>query len=103
MERALAGYWAQREFGYRPRLEQWQSDREAAADYALSIAAEGEADLWLRIANMRAQRLVRVRRGEIQIVADRLMDVDTIDMEELRSLILSAVPTIGAPRSSRQA
>ena len=94
MESALAGYWAQREFGYRPFLAQWEGDRETAADYALSIAAEGEADLWLRIAGMRAQRLVRVRRTEIEIVADRLMEVDTIDMAELRRLILSRVTTI---------
>jgi hypothetical protein len=94
MERALSGYWAQREFGYRPRLEHWRSDRESAADYALTIAAENEADLWLRIADLRARRLVQVRRAEIEIVAARLMEVDTIDMAELRRLILSRVPTI---------
>lgn len=89
---ALAGYWAQRLFGYRPNLFHWQSDRESAADYALSVAGEGEADLWLRIANMRAKRLVSIRRAEIEIVADRLMEVDTIDMAELRRLVLSRGP-----------
>jgi hypothetical protein len=94
MERALAGYWAQREFGYRPFQSQWQGDREAAADYAIAIADQGEVDLWLRIAHLRARRLVRVRRAEIEIVANRLMEVDTIDMAELRRLILSRGPPI---------
>ena len=90
MQSALAGYLAERAFGYRPRREHCEADRNAAADYALTIAQgnEAKANRWINIAEKRAKKLVKLRRAEIEAVAKRLLEVETLTGGELRGLII---------------
>lgn len=89
--RALAGVEAERAFGFRPQRYGWESDRQAAVDHALSIAGGGEeATLWVRLAGIRARRLVEVWRRSIEALADRLLTEPRLSFEAARETALAA-------------
>ncbi len=80
--RTLAGHYAEREFGLRPRRDGWEADRHMAIDYAFEFCGSGEeATLWIRLATIRTRRLLAIWRDSIEAVADALIDQKTLDYE----------------------
>jgi hypothetical protein len=86
---AIAGYSAEREWGLRPARFSWEADRNRAADLALDFAGgdEREANLLLRIVELRAQRSVRHWQRQIGSVAEALMHEHVLTFEQVRSII----------------
>jgi hypothetical protein len=89
--RLLAGVQAEWSFGYRPRHIGASADRSAALDHADAISGDSdEARLWVRLATIRSRSLVELWRPSIEALADQLMEVGTIKLEEARRVALQA-------------
>lgn len=89
--RALAGYHAEREFGFRPHSDRWQSDRAMASDMALRLGGDGaEASLWLRIAHGRAAGIAHNWRESIEALAIALEQNRLIDAAEAKEIAIKA-------------
>lgn len=85
-EISLAGYLAEREFGFRPRRVGWEADREAAMESILYFAAgdEVEAKLLIRVAERRVTRLIARWRERIDALAAQLVDRRKMSFIEVR-------------------
>lgn len=92
LTRCLAGYYAEREFGLRPRRFSWDQDRQQAVEHALSMSCgdEREAALWVKLATLRAKRMMSRWKPSIEALAHELLITPKIDFERAREIVLNA-------------